>query len=95
MEPNLSVELLTEQTVLTYLIGQGIVGENEPATVEILTGGVSNTVIAVSIPGQNIVIKQALPELKVAEKWEADQRRAIVEADALKLFHSLSQNIPM
>lgn len=92
MEPNLSVELLTEQTVLNYLIGQGIVGENEPATVEILTGGVSNTVIAVSIPGQNIVIKQALPELKVAEKWEADQRRAIVEADALKLFHSLSPN---
>ncbi len=90
MEPKLSVELLTEQTVLTYLIGQGIVGENETATVEILTGGVSNTVIAVSTQKQNIVIKQALPELKVAEKWEADQRRAIVEADALKLFHSLS-----
>ena len=37
-------------------------------------------------------MKQALPQLKVKQEWLADQRRAIVEADAMRLFHSLTPN---
>ncbi len=86
----MSTELLTEDTVLTYLIEKGIISANDQAEVEVLTGGVSNVVLAITTAEKKLVLKQALAELKVAEKWEADQRRAIVEANAIALFHKLS-----
>ena len=91
----MSTELLTEETVIPYLLAKGIVAESDRPEVEILTGGVSNVVLAISTSTQKLVLKQALAELKVAEKWEADQRRAIVEANAISLFHRLSpQQVP-
>lgn len=91
----MSSELLTEETVIPYLLAKGIVAESDRPEVEILTGGVSNVVLAISTSTQKLVLKQALAELKVAEKWEADQRRAIVEANAISLFHRLSpQQVP-
>ncbi len=88
----MSTELLTEDTVLSYLIEKGIISANDQAEVEVLTGGVSNVVLAITTAEKKLVLKQALAELKVAEKWEADQRRAIVEANAIALFHKLSPN---
>lgn len=87
------MELLTEVTVVDYLINKGLFAQNDEIKVEVLTGGVSNTVLAITTTTKNLVLKQALPALKVAELWEADPRRAIVEADALELFHSLNPEI--
>lgn len=84
------LELLNGVNVFAYLIEQGIIKAGEKTAIDELTGGVSNTVLAITTKTRNLVLKQALPELKVAQKWEADQRRAIVEADALRLFHKLS-----
>ncbi len=84
------LELLNEVTVLPYLIQHGVLSDTERVIIETLTGGVSNTVLSVTTDVRSMVLKQALPQLKVAEKWEADQRRAIVEADALRLFHAVS-----
>lgn len=86
----MSIELLTEDSVVSYLVEKGIISANDQAEVEVLTGGVSNVVLAITTPSKKLVLKQALAELKVAEKWEADQRRAIVEANAIALFHKLS-----
>ena len=87
------MELLTEETVVDYLISKELITLNEEIEVEVLTGGVSNTVLAISTATKKLVLKQALPALKVAELWEADPRRAIVEADALMLFHGLNPEI--
>ena len=86
----MSTELLTSDTVLTYLIEKKIISASDQADVEVLTGGVSNVVLAITTKNQKMVLKQALAELMVAQKWEADQRRAIVEANAIALFHKLS-----
>jgi 5-methylthioribose kinase len=86
----MSTELLTADTVLAYLIEKKIISASDQAEVEVLTGGVSNVVLAITTKNQKIVLKQALAELMVAQKWEADQRRAIVEANAIALFHKLS-----
>ena len=80
--------LLDEVTVIPYLKERGVItGE---AIVEELTGGVSNVVLGIKTAEKDLVLKQALPQLKVAREWLADQRRAIVEADAMRLFHSLT-----
>ena len=86
----MSTELLTADTVLSYLIQKKIISASDQAEVEVLTGGVSNVVLAITTKNQKMVLKQALAELMVAQKWEADQRRAIVEANAIALFHKLS-----
>lgn len=88
----MTTDLLTPDTVLAYLVSKEIISANEPAEVEVLTGGVSNVVLAISTQRKKMVLKQALAELRVAQKWEADRRRAIVEAHALELFHKLSPN---
>ena len=81
-------DLLDEKTVVPYLVKRGII--NEPVEVEVLTGGVSNVVLGIKSREKDLVLKQALPQLKVKQEWLADQRRAIVEADAMRLFHSLT-----
>ena len=86
----MSVELLNQDTVVEYLISKKVITQSDTAEVEVLTGGVSNVVLAITTPTQKLVLKQALAELAVSEKWEADQRRAIVEADAISLFNKLS-----
>lgn len=88
----MSVQLLDENSVLQYLIEKKVITADETAKVEVLTGGVSNVVLAITTKTKKLVLKQALAELKVAQLWKADQRRAIIEAKALKLFHSITPN---
>jgi 5-methylthioribose kinase len=85
--------LLNETTVVSYLTKRAII--SGPAEVEELTGGVSNVVLAVKSGTKDLVLKQALPQLKVAAVWKADQRRAIVEANGMKLLHSITpESVP-
>ncbi len=85
--------MLDESSVVPYLTERGLVTGN--ATVEVLTGGVSCVVLAVQNDQVDLVVKQALPELKTKAKWVADQRRAIVEADAMRVYHSITpENVP-
>ena len=86
----MNVELLTEVTVLPYLKSRGLIDIDSHPKVEVLTGGVSNIVFAVAQGAHDIVLKQALPELKVETLWVADQRRAIVEAMATKAYQRLT-----
>ena len=81
-------ELLNESTVVAYLTKRGII--SGLAEVEELTGGVSNVVLGIKSGDKDLVLKQALPQLKVAAVWKADQRRAIVEANGMKLLHSIT-----
>jgi 5-methylthioribose kinase len=80
--------VLDEGSVIPYLTKRGLLSGN--ATVEVLTGGVSCVVLAVKSAQREIVVKQALPELKTKAKWVADQRRAIVEAEAMLVYQSIT-----
>ncbi len=80
--------MLDESSVIPYLTERKLLSGN--ATVEVLTGGVSCVVLAVASDEREIVVKQALPELKTKAKWVADQRRAIVEAEAMLVYQSIT-----
>ena len=86
----MATELLNALTVVDYLLARKVIKNPETVSVEELSGGVSNVVLGVRDGEIDIVLKQALPELKVQGKWVADQRRAIVEAKAIDFFHSIS-----
>jgi len=53
--------------------------------VEVLPGGVSNDVLLVKTAGAELVVKQALPRLRVAQEWLADRGRIAAEGAALRL----------
>lgn len=56
-----------------------------------LTGGVSSDIWLIESSEQKFVIKQALPELKVADHWAADVKRNLAEQD---FIHFVSQFKP-
>ena len=76
---------LAAGTVVDYLVARGLVPGDAELTVQELAGGVSGTVLAVRGPGIALVVKQALPRLRVAEEWLAPARRTDTEAAALRL----------
>jgi aminoglycoside phosphotransferase (APT) family kinase protein len=71
--------------VAEYLRERGILAADGTGEVQVLAGGVSADVFAADSSAGRVVIKQALPRLKVAARWEADPGRVIVEAEALRL----------
>jgi aminoglycoside phosphotransferase (APT) family kinase protein len=72
-------------TVGAYLVARGVVPPDAELSVEELAGGVSGTVLAVRGRGIALVVKQALPRLRVAQEWNAPARRTDTEAAALRL----------
>lgn len=74
---------LTAENCGAYAAAAGLA---EPgARAESLGGGVSNGVFRVD----NLVFKQALPQLRVKDEWLADIDRIFVEADAADLIADL------
>lgn len=90
------MELLTEKTAPEYLRAQGIIGSDDEAQVEMLGGGISNVVLAIETPGRSLVLKQAMPKLRVEADWPSDVRRALREADCMVALRELigAEHVP-
>lgn len=73
---------LTVSSAPSYLASRGF----DPASLKIseLAGGVSNIVLLVEHPGGRLVLKQALPQLRVEQEWFSDMRRIFAECAALR-----------
>ncbi|WP_213573841.1 aminoglycoside phosphotransferase family protein [Rhodococcus sp. USK13] len=69
--------------VTAFLIDRGLANEDTPLDIAPLSGGVSNDVLAVSGPGVDVVVKRALPKLRVEADWYASPQRLITEAHAI------------
>jgi tRNA A-37 threonylcarbamoyl transferase component Bud32 len=81
--------LLDEHTVLDYLATRGLPTAPH-ATAVPLGGGVSNVVLRVATLSGDVVVKQALPRLRVVEQWSAKRERTRAEAAALALAGRLT-----
>jgi 5-methylthioribose kinase len=82
--------VLSAGTVVPYLVARGLLDEGGRAEVEELGGGVSGMVLAVRAPGARVVVKQALPRLRVEDDWRAKLERTEIEAAALRLCDRLT-----
>lgn len=81
---------LSAANVVKYLVRRGVIGRADGVTrVVELGAGVSNTVLAVEAGSVRVVVKQALPRLRVADEWLADPRRAITEGRAIQRWCEL------
>jgi 5-methylthioribose kinase len=70
------VDIEEPAALLTYLRRTGRVAETECPEIRILRGGVSNRTVLVTRPGgERWVLKQALPQLRVAVEWFSPPER--------------------
>ena len=86
----MAVELLSDVTVGAYLVERGVLPASDGIQVRELGGGVSNIVLSVHRGDLRVVVKQALPRLRVADEWLAKRERAITEGEALRLAEQLA-----
>ncbi len=89
-DDELGGELLSKETAIAYLAQRGAVPGARNAVISQLSGGVSNVVFAADCGATRVVLKQALPRLRVKDLWLAKRERAISEADALVLARTLT-----
>ncbi len=65
------IEPLDERTIAAALVRMGVVGSGERVRCRPLEGGVSSDIWLIEVPGRRLCLKRALPQLKVAQLWEA------------------------
>jgi aminoglycoside phosphotransferase (APT) family kinase protein len=65
------IEPLDEAAIAAALERMGLIGSHEHPRCEPLAGGVSSEIWRVEVPGRRLCLKRALPQLKVAQHWEA------------------------
>lgn len=76
--------------LLAYLDSRGHVRTGGPPSISVLEGGVSAKTVLVAHPdGEGWVLKQALPELRVADRWVSDPTRIRREADGMRILNEL------
>jgi tRNA A-37 threonylcarbamoyl transferase component Bud32 len=79
------------EQLLPYLRANGRIGADEPVTITVLAGGVSNrTVLVKRADGTSWVLKQALAKLRVAVDWFSDPARIHREADGMRWLQELA-----
>jgi hypothetical protein len=81
--------LLDNNGVGDFLLPRGI-GRPPFTDIETLAGDVSNIVVRVRTDDGQIVVKQSLETLAVADWWTAPTRRAITEAKVVDLLGSVT-----
>jgi aminoglycoside phosphotransferase (APT) family kinase protein len=82
--------LLSVDTVSAYLQRRGLAAAGSDVQARTLGGGVSNIVLAAQAGGRRVVVKQSLPQLRVADEWLAKRERALTEAAALRWAATLT-----
>lgn len=88
-------DLLKPDSLGPLLRRHGFLEEGEHYQAHALGGGVSNIVLRVETPGQTLVIKQSLPQLRVEMPWYADRDRIWRERGYLEFVaRLLPANVP-
>lgn len=84
---------LSAATVGGYLEQRGLASPGTVRGSRRLAGGVSNEVVGVETDRASLVVKQALPRLRVEDEWLADVDRIEAEADALRLVGAITPGL--
>jgi aminoglycoside phosphotransferase (APT) family kinase protein len=83
-------DLLDADTVVAYLRHRQLLKGSAEPTVSVLSGGVSSVALLVRAGDRAMVVKQALPKLRVEADWRASRERTLTEAAALLVYERLT-----
>ena len=83
------IDISKEEVLVEYLKKRNIIKINEEYSFRYLGGGVSCTVIFLWVGDREIIIKQALEQLKTKEVWKCDPNRMNIEYESNRVYHEL------
>ena len=75
-----TASLLSDESAVRKFLATYLDAASAVARIEFLSGGVSSAVVQVMVGGDCFVIKQALPQLRVAATWLSRPERSGIEA---------------
>ncbi len=78
-----------EETLRAALAGMGLAGANDDYALTPLAGGVSCDVFLADLPARRVVVKRALPKLRVSVDWHAPPERTEAEVAWIRLVSGL------
>jgi aminoglycoside phosphotransferase (APT) family kinase protein len=76
-------------TIRAFLYQHHIFEPAEPVSITFLSGGVSSLVVKAQAAARCVVVKQALPRLKVRDEWISRVERSLVEARCSRVLDDL------
>lgn len=80
----------TENIIRASLVEMGLASAGENYTLTPLGGGVSCDVFLAELPKRRVVVKRALPKLRVTADWRAPPERTQAEVAWIRLVASIS-----
>ncbi len=83
------VDIANKDALEDYLRSRNIMADCFNLYIRFFGGGVSGTVAYVSDGKKCLIVKQALPKLKVKDEWQCDPKRIWVEYQAQEVYASL------
>jgi aminoglycoside phosphotransferase (APT) family kinase protein len=89
VNPSHASPLLETEEVIPYLREVGLLRPDATARAEVLSGGVSSGVFRVEWGDDAVVVKQALPQLRVSDEWLSRVERSSTEARAAEALSRL------
>lgn len=84
------IDIADEQVFRDYLKRKRLIADWSDVSIRRLGGGVSCEAIMVRSPEGSLVVKQALPKLRVKEDWFSDVTRVVNEKDCLAFYNKIA-----
>jgi 5-methylthioribose kinase len=89
------IDISDNSQLKRYLAGKNLFQDCDNLRFHLFPGGVSGNVVLASDGKTSLIVKQALPKLKVKENWECDPGRMLMEHKALEVYARITPgNVP-
>ncbi|MCL2619156.1 MAG: phosphotransferase [Defluviitaleaceae bacterium] len=89
------IDISSRDVLEQYLLDKQHIQPGDDCTITYCGGGVSGTVAFVRVNGRDMIVKQALAKLKVAEEWLCDPNRMQIEMKSNEVYHRhVPENVP-
>jgi tRNA A-37 threonylcarbamoyl transferase component Bud32 len=94
-EDKVMIDISNKKDFEEYLLNKKLINHGDGYEILYLTGGVSGTTALVTSGEEEMIVKQALAKLKVAEEWLCDPARMEIEMKSNAVYHRLvPENVP-
>ncbi len=94
-EVNNMIDISVREQLEQYLLDKGIISKDEEYSFNYCKGGVSGTVVFVYAGKKELIVKQALAQLKTKDTWLCDPNRMNIEKEGNRIYNEIvPENAP-
>ena len=83
------IDIADKAQLVQYLLDKDIIKKDSDYFIKYCKGGVSGTVVYLKVDGKEMIVKQALAQLKTKETWLCDPNRMFTEQESNRIYHEI------